>query len=306
MQAQLARAHQLAYTFFSDFLRDGPTPAVLAQARASSTLAAALAEPRDTHADRDALWAEHEHVFGYCVYPYSGVYLSPETQVGHDRRLINLYAQFGCGPGPDEPEPEPEHLANILRVLASLCRAHNLAGQQQLLNYLASWISVWTDAVVRCQRPVSAAFACLVRDTIYLHRQGLASAQLLDLPPAPTLDLKSPQTTLADIADHLLTPLATGVFLSRHDLASLARRLQLPCGFGGRALLLRNLLRSAARFGSLTAVCEQLAALWEQVLATRHPDCPWAPRLRTTLHHLASIRLAGENRATTDVPAEAL
>ncbi len=294
---QLLHAHRLAYTFLSDILDDGPSANNLAHARASDSLAAAIDGTAAGHHEQsllETLQADHHHVFGYCVVPYEGVYLRASMTIGHSPELVHLYTAAGFDPGIHEPE----HLATCLRALAHLSIPS--VGQQtlqlQLIDRLLLWVPMWRHAVLRVQRPFATALATLITELLHLHRESLST--LPDTTPkplagAPTLDLDNPATGIGDIADFLLTPLATGVFLSRHDLTGLARRLQLPCGFGGRAVLLRNLLRSAARFGRLTQVLDDLTHLWTHARDQVAVNSPWHPRIRQTLMLLQRIRTAG-------------
>jgi hypothetical protein len=113
--------------------------------------------------------------------------------------------------------------------------------------------------------------------------------------------LRDQNTGLKEIAEFLLTPVHSGVFLSRDDLGSLARQLGLPRGFGNRQQIMLNLTRSAVQFNQLPDLLIAVGlriAIWEDKYATysnQYPEislfiAPWEERARHTARLLREIR----------------
>jgi hypothetical protein len=73
--------------------------------------------------------------------------------------------------------------------------------------------------------------------------------------------LQSETTSVKDIATYLLTPVYSGFYLSRDDVAWLARLHDLSHGFGSRQQMLANLLRAAADYDRLPALLSDLDKL---------------------------------------------
>ncbi len=156
---------------------------------------------------------------------------------------------------------EPDHLSAWLRALAWLLEAEGDAHedgatdqvgrlgflQAELLDeHVLTWLPAWTVGVERAGRPFPAALA---RETLDL---------LLHMRPVPRkacegdgLDLDASDTGLAQIAEYLTTPIRCGLHLGPGALRRIGRELRLPGGFGGRTLVLSNMLRAASRFDSL-------------------------------------------------------
>jgi hypothetical protein len=73
--------------------------------------------------------------------------------------------------------------------------------------------------------------------------------------------LDDPRTGLVTVAEVLVTPARSGVYLARCDVGALARRCDMPHGFGPRQGMLERLLRGAAEYGQLPRVLDELRGL---------------------------------------------
>jgi hypothetical protein len=92
---------------------------------------------------------------------------------------------------------------------------------------------------------------------------------------------------------HLLTPVLSGLYLSRSDITRLARSLNLPHGFGDRHQMLQTLFQSAEQYDAapqlLTTLSNQVRQ-WRQTyhqIAQTYPTAaphlpPWQSRLIQT------------------------
>jgi hypothetical protein len=117
------------------------------------------------------------------------------------------------------------------------------------------------------------------------------------MPPAL---LEDDKTNLGEIVTYLLTPVYSGIYLSRDDIGRLASRGSVPRGFGERRNMLTDLLRSAANYGHLDQVLaslQDLVANWESLYlqmdasAERYPEAiVWASQASRTTAMLSQIR----------------
>ncbi|HVI00672.1 MAG TPA: molecular chaperone TorD family protein [Enhygromyxa sp.] len=266
----------------------------------------------------EQLAAEHYATFGLGVFPYAGVFLDASASAGACAdRVRSDYARAGFEPRLDELAAD--HLGVQLAFLSFVtgAQADALAeGRPSIAAALDPLLAEFLDSCVLSYLPAlvsaisishSEFWAAIASETLAItaeHRLALPSP----ITPVALLDvgdpLADPHTGLRQIAEHLLTPAASGVFVSRSDIAAWARQQQLPRGFGSRLLMLDNLLRSAVEYGQLPsllaaldealarrdAALAQHAAAYELALAI----APWRAalaRTRALLGHLATRAL---------------
>lgn len=230
--------------------------------------------------DDEALAEQHNAVFDRDVLPRPSLW----TGVPGDGVFL---ARIGF------PVDEPDHLSAWLRAVAWLLDAEGDAQadgatvqvgrlrflQAELLDeHVLGWLPAWVVGVERAGRPFPTAVA---REALEL---------LLPLRPVPErpcqgdgLDLDASDTGLAQIAEYLTTPVRCGLHLGPSALRRIGRELRLPGGFGGRTLVLANMLRAASRFDSLPAL---VGALGSEVDAWRaalpEGSACWQSRLDRT------------------------
>lgn len=317
-------ARQRAYALLGALLVEGLDAEGLARARALPGLGDALPAAASSEtsfdgggaAELDALAAEHQALFGHEVFPFAGVFMGPSGLVGEGAAAgVVRAAHRALGLEPPR-EPSPDHLGQGLRVLEVLvdaerqARAHRdvddvrtLEGWQRrvLDEALLPWmpplwaalagqpVSVWT-------RAVELAVGVLAR-----HCSELGGPLPLASGPGPfaTGDVETvldePKAGLAAVARALVTPVRSGVYLARRDLAVLARRSELPQGFGTRADVLERMLRVAAEYGQLPRMMDELRRLLEARddayagLAAEPGLAPYVPAWRRRL--AGSVRL---------------
>ena len=319
-------ARQRAYAVLGALLVEGLDAEGLARVRALPGLGDALAaasasEPASGAAELDALAAEHQELFGHEVFPFAGVFMGPSGLVGEGAAAgVVRVARRALGL-PSPQGPSPDHLGQGLRVLEVLAdaerqaRAHRdaddvrtLEGWQRrvLDEALLPWmpplwaaiagqpVSVWT-------RAVELAVGVLARHRSELGGLSLTTGPGLHATGDVETVLDEPKAGLAAVARALVTPARSGVYLARRDLAALARRSELPQGFGGRADVLERLLRVAAEYGQLPRVMIELRRLLEARddayagLAAEPGLAPYVPAWRRRL--ASSLRLVERLRS---------
>lgn len=279
-----AEARAGAHALMAELLSRGVTRRTWAAARQSALLRGALAgytadddteTGRPTEAVLDAAAADHQRAFGFEVFPFEGVFLDPAGQVGGPATaaLTALYRRMGFAPDPRDDGPE--HLATELRALALLSgteaaalasgdgpaahRARELA-RELLDGHVLRFLPTFAAAVRRLGLAFPAALVDQIEQLVLLHREGLGE------PASASFELAGEPVVLADdvglgqLARALTSPARAGLFLSRADIAAVGRATGVPRGFGERATLLHNLLRTANDLDQLPAVVDALRA----------------------------------------------
>jgi TorA maturation chaperone TorD len=306
---QAAVACARAFDLFSRLYRHGLTPALWDQVEGLPALSAVLL-PRPYHADEAA--ASFQTLFGLNVFPYQSLFLDPAGLLGgaETARVRDSYRQMGFAV--DEDSEPADHLAHELAALAFLCqaeaearedgRADMVARARQLQasfldEHLLAWLPAFTVAVQRQGDPFYAELAGLTLALAVERRHSLTeNSQAQPTLPAgegSTLpDLDAPHTDLDAIAGFLLTPVHSGLYLSRGDISRLGRAVGAPHGFGERRQMLRTFLRSAAEFDRFGPALAALQALVDETartlgrcgeeLGSQAVVKPWLARLRAT------------------------
>jgi len=301
--ADEAEARAGAYVLLAELVASGPVPA-LRDAIAVSPL---LADALQGYPSLDEAAADHQHAFGFCVPPVEGAFLDPEGRAGATRAdaILATYARVGYVP--DLRAEAAEHLATELRALGVLagveagalrsasdsevdaCRDHARA---LLDEHLLRWLPELARAVERTGRAWPRALTTQILELLCLDRERLGGEAAPWRLEGEPLDLADPATDLRAIARYLTTPARCGVFLGKQDIARLARRAEVPRGFGGRALEMQHLLRGAARFEVWGELLADVEALLERATdpVLERAAAPWNERARETARLLASMR----------------
>lgn len=272
-QAQLALARSRTYTLFSGLYLRGLTEESLPFVLAIAELKALGPDPFEA----DEAAADHQHLFGYNVFPYQSIFLDPSGLLGGEAaaEVERSYRQAGYEAG--TTAESADHLGHELGLLAALSRreaiarekgrperARDLAGLQGafLDQHLMRWLPALVLAVRQQGQPFYAALADLTMGVVWAHRADLGDGEPVGmaLAPAPRL-MDDEATTLADIVDYLLIPVYSGIYFSRDDIGRLAQAAGSPRGFGERRQMLLNLLRSAATYGGLEVLLKELERL---------------------------------------------
>ena len=229
---------------------------------------------------------DHQHVFGWSIYPYESVFLDETTEMGGEigANLLGRYRQFGVPMS--VTVTEPDHIATELMCLAHLCQQEVASLAQQdsqsgmqfkqaqneiIETHLLRWLPALRATVLRSKRIFPSALMEQTLSMVLVHYSKLqeelgksSSTEFLcfSLPAQPSL-LDDANAGLREIATLLACPALSGIFLSRDDIATLSSSARLPKGFGKRVDLLHNLLVAAARFDGIAHILEQLSTLIE-------------------------------------------
>jgi TorA maturation chaperone TorD len=314
--SQLALARGRAYDLLGQLYVRGITPANLACVLAMPELAHRVVLPLDA----DGAAADHYHLFGFNVYPYQSLFLDPAGLLGGPvaERVGQTYRQLGFRPGTGAESAD--HIGIELGLLSFLSAAEaealasgeleraQWARERQLAfldEHLLRWISPLTLAIGQQNQPFYGALAEVTFDLVQEQAAGLYAEfgrkPKREEPALTRLDLLGDDSTgLKEIVEFLLTPIYSGIYLSRDDIGRMARQQGVPRGFGDRQQLLLNMMRSAAKYESLGQVIDglgELARQWEsayvemmQLPAVGAPAAMWRSRAATTVTTLGQMR----------------
>lgn len=274
---------QRAYALLGALLIEGVDATRLSVVRALPGLADALpAAPagEGDDAELDALAAEHQALFGHEVFPFAGVFMGSEGLVGEGAAVGVVRAAHAAVGVPCPAEPNPDHLGPGLRLLGVLvdaeleARTHRDADDvrtlelwqrrvldEALLPWMpALWVALAGQPASLYTRAVELAVGVLGRHRSALHGLPLGLDPLEAAAPVEAV-LDDPKAGLAAVAQALVTPARSGVYLARRDLEAIARRSDLPRGFGSRRNVLERLLRVAAEYQALPRLLDELRRL---------------------------------------------
>ena len=293
---------------------DGITADLLPYIAEISELAAAAPQSFD----RDEAAANHYQVFVHDVFPYESIFRDPSGLLGGSftDHVKVTYESAGILFGGDT-----DHIGHELAFLAALCKAEASALETEaqeaaaqykrlqgdfLREHLLTWLPALVTALSTIDDPFYEAVGQLTHNIVYDHllavgklepAQTAAIGDLLDVPDI----LKNEQTNLKQIAGFLVTPPYSGLYLSRGTVSSLARRRQIPRGFGSRQQMLSNLLHTAAQYDLIPDLLQDLAAHaghWTQQYQKQialFPEMslwiqPWLQRAGQTAGTLSAMR----------------
>lgn len=273
--AQQAIARSRSYNLFGRILKNGLTLADIPTLKAIPELASTL----QGDVDLDEAAADHQHLFGFNIFPHESIFLDPVGllggPVGED--VLSVYRQAGYST--EVSSDQADHIGHELSFLAFLSGqeaqawqadehsiATNYFTQQHdfLSRHLLRWLPPLVLAIRQQETPFYSALANLVFYLSISHA-GLTneSGDGFSLPEPPDI-LSDENTGLKEIVTHFLTPVYSGFYIGRDDISRLARRRSLPRGFGSRRQMLQNLLRSAANYDEMESIFHEIGLLLAQ------------------------------------------
>jgi TorA maturation chaperone TorD len=315
-----AMARSRAYGFLGDLVARPLDAALLEQVTQVQELESAIQNPEGGgQYSLEDLAAAHYELFGLQVYPFGGVFLSTRALAGGDRvaDMETRYRHWGFDSQTQEGQ---DHLACQLRFMAHLsalelgARASENASRTEEVrsaarSFLDAHILPWALPLMSATSAVAAPlYSEVVTMAVFVsadHRRELGGAIEIAEPevgPDPEKMLDDSKTSVRDIAEYLLAPSRSGCWISRADLRSLGRGLNVPRGFGNRVQLLSNLLRNAAEYhlaedllseldGLLRRQQNSFVAISTELGVDAYAKC-WLERVATTREILDSMAKA--------------
>jgi TorA maturation chaperone TorD len=313
---ELALARRRTYHLFGRLFLQGVTAETQPLLQAVPQFAEAI-----EFFDQDQAAAEHYQLTAVSVFPYESIFRDPSGLLGGpvSDQIVDIYGQNGY-----EVLSDTDHIGHELLFMAHLCAAEAAAlveggendaalwqSRQQtfLSTHLLAWLAPLVVAIEQSGSDFYGRLANLTIDLAADHLGTVPSApSSIALPSAP--EITAEDSGLKDIARGLTTPPYSGLFLSRDAISALARRHEIPRGFGDRAQMLTNLLRTAGQYDlasdvflDLAAVCVEWREQYEEQQA-RYPEI--APWIRPWHEHVSQTAesLQGLTAVLEDAPPQ--
>ena len=186
--------------------------------------------------DLDDLAAEHHRVLSVEVFPVASVFLSERALLG-GREAARAAATF------ERVGFEAPEVPDALGPMVQLAAADPVGG-----SLLQPWGGAALVAIER-QGSVYGAVASLVLEILGERLSGKPVER-----PGPLRD----EAGLRDVARWLCRPQASGWFISRGEIAELARESGFPCGFSSREKMLETWFHTAVEHRGLAEASEVL------------------------------------------------
>jgi hypothetical protein len=275
--------------------------------------------PRPFNPDESA--AAHYGVFAHDIFPYESIFRDVSGLLGSIKadQVNTIYKRAGFHITADY-----DHIGYELAFLAHLCHAEYGAMYAQeieaadyfthlqavfLRDHLLYWLSPFTIALSYSDQSFFGTLAQLTQRLVYDHLLSINHTKAANifsvsdntnLAEIPDI-LQNSQTNLKQIANFLVTPPHSGLYLGRSTIVALARERHLPRGFGSRQQMLSNLFHSAAQYDLVPSLLEDLAThtdTWGRKYDEQIGDFPefglwiqpWLQRLKNTSGILSEMR----------------
>ena len=273
----------------------------------------------------DEVAAAHQSLFGFNLLPFQSVFLTAERVLGG--AVTDQLQRQALALGYDRAASGTlDHIGEQLLLLAHLCGGEALwlaKGEAREAALLAADQAAWLEGqllrwlfpFVGCLRRQGEPFYTAVGELTLnlLVDQWTAEVKTVTVWSLPVVpDVLGDETSgLKEMAAYFMTPVYSGLFLTKDDLTAIGRQFRLPRGFGSRDQMMTNLLRSAAQYDDVATLMAALGDLvsgelaqyerWSADWPAMRPFLqPWMTRLQATQLLIGSVseqvqRLAAES-----------
>jgi TorA maturation chaperone TorD len=234
---------------------------------------------------------EYTELFIFQLYPYASVYLGVEGMIGGEAR--DRVAGFWRALG-QTPPAEPDHLSVMLALYARLVELEtgaSDAGRREswrsarkafLWEHLLSWLpAVYLTKLFSLATPFYSSWGALLMKALLEEASLVGQQERLSLHLREAMGLVDPRSEkVEDFLQSILTPVRSGMIMTRSDLIKAARKLGLSVRMGERKFMLRSLFAQDAhgifdwligeatlwgeRHHNQPKTLEEIAGAWEQ------------------------------------------
>lgn len=210
---------------------------------------APIAHALGLHAPVDA--SDYTEAFIFQLPPYASIYLGAEGMLGGEARgrVAGFWRAVGIA-----PPQEPDHLAALLSLYAALEEAeeHEREPARRVMRreargallweHLLPWVPVYVSKMQQVAPGYFAQWARLLADVMLaeaarLERKSELPLHLRSAPPCGDLD-----ASLEELINALLSPVRSGLLVTRYDLALAARDMEVALRMGERRFVLKAML----------------------------------------------------------------
>ncbi|HEX8492361.1 MAG TPA: molecular chaperone TorD family protein [Pyrinomonadaceae bacterium] len=215
--------------------------------------------------------SEYTELFVFQLYPYASVYVSAEGMLGGEAldRISGFWRALS-----QTPPAEADHLAVMLALYARLCEiaadesdavrrdVWERARKAFLWEHLLSWLPVYLCKLTEMAAPFYRRWSEVLMKALLAEARAVGQPEALPLHLRAATALIDPRQggDVKEFLQSLLSPVRSGMILTRSDLGRAARRLGLGMRLGERAFILRGLFGQNAS-GMLEWLIEE-ASRW--------------------------------------------
>ncbi len=260
----------------------------------------------------------HSDLFLFQLYPYASSFLGVDGRVGGEAR--DRVAGFWRALN-GKPPAEPDHLGTLLSSYAGLLDAEQNAevGRDAtawrdvrhacLWEHLLSWVLPYLTKLRQIAPPFYRAWADTLETALATEAAQLGPPKRTPLALRESEPVPDPRATDgASFMSALLSPVRSGLVLTRADLARAARDLGLGLRVGERAYILKAMM-SQGPPETLDWLAGE-ARDWEGLHNQYHAIAPevadfWAERANATFRLLDALRAEVREAPELAAPAEA-
>jgi hypothetical protein len=246
--------------------------------------------------------ADYTQLFLFQLTPYASVYLGPEGMLGGEARdrIAGFWRALR-----QEPPVEPDHLAVMLAFYARLTEeeasseearargAWRRARKAFVWEHLLSWLPPYLAKIDDLGPPFHRRWARLLEDALRKEVTALGAQEPLALHLREAPGVADPRNEdPGGFVGALLSPVRSGMILTRSDLGRAGRELELGTRAGERRLILEGLLEQNPA-GTLEWLRLE-AAGWAARHGLRDPLAPgiarfWRRRAEATAYLLGDL-----------------
>jgi len=199
---------------------------------------------------------EYTELFDFQLYPYASVYLGAEGMIGGEAR--DRVAGFWRGLG-EVPPAEPDHLSVMLALYARLVELEaeeqdekrreswHSARKAFLWEHLLSWLIVYLTKLLGTVVGFYSRWGAMLLRALMGEIMAVGEQERRPLQLRESLALIDPRSgTGAEFLQSILTPVRSGMIITRADLTGAARKLNLGLRRAERKFMLKSLFAQDA------------------------------------------------------------
>ena len=200
---------------------------------------------------------EYTEVFVFQLYPYASVYLGAEGMIGGEAR--DRVAGFWRALG-QMPPAEPDHLSVMLALYARLVELEaeesddkrreswHVARKAFLWEHLLSWMIVYLTKFFGTAAGFYSRWGAMLLRALMGEIMIVGEQERLPLSLREAPGLIDPRSgTAEEFLQSILTPVRSGMIITRADLTGAARKLNLGLRRGERKFVLKSLFAQDAK-----------------------------------------------------------